>query len=129
MNTDFIKNLNDKAKESMEPISKIGNLFSSSIQETLSFQMESAKKYSELVSEQMKSFATVRDSETMQEFTKGQMDALAKFNEQVISDFNTLSENGQKFSKELQEIIHAAQSDKSETDTKQQTATKPKTKA
>ena len=53
MNTDFIKNLNDKAKESMEPISKIGNLFSSSIQETLSFQMESAKKYSELVNEQI----------------------------------------------------------------------------
>ena len=91
MNTDFIKNLNDKAKESMEPISKIGDLFSSSIQETLSFQMESAKKYSELANEQMKSFATVRDSETMQEFTKGQMDALAKFNEQVMSDFNTLS--------------------------------------
>lgn len=93
MNTDFIKNLNDKAKESMEPISKIGNLFSSSIQETLSFQMESAKKYSELVNEQMKSFATVRDSETMQELTKGQMDALAKFKEhtKTMSDFNTLS--------------------------------------
>lgn len=106
MSTDFIKDLGEKAKESIEPMGKINKLVTESIQSTLKFQMESAKKYSDLAAEQLKALSTVKDLESMQEFVKGQSDALAKFNEQIMSDVHALGDKGAKFREDLEGILN-----------------------
>ena len=106
MSTDFIKDLGEKAKESIEPMGKINKLVTESIQSTLKFQMESAKKYSDLAAEQLKALSTVKDLESMQEFVKGQSDALAKFNEQIMSDVHALGDKGTKFREDLEGILN-----------------------
>ena len=106
MSTDFIKDLGEKAKESIEPMGKINKLVTESIQSTLKFQMESAKKYADLAAEQLKALSTVKDLESMQEFVKGQSDALAKFNEQIMNDVHALGDKGTKFREDLEGILN-----------------------
>lgn len=113
MNTDFVKDLSDKAKESIEPIGKFNELLTSSIQETFKFQMESAKKYSDLASEQFKALTEVRDVESMQEFVKGQMETVSKFNEQMMNDVQALTEAGHKFREEFEAIVNPKAPEKS----------------
>lgn len=124
MNTDFIKDLGEKAKESVEPMAKINKLVTESIQSTLKFQMESAKKYSELAADQLKALATVKDLESMQEFVKGQSDAMAKFNEQIMSDVHELGESGVKFREDLEGILNPKPAKQDKPAAKEKTATK-----
>lgn len=125
MNTDFIKDLGEKAKDSVEPMGKINKLVTESIQSTLKFQMESAKKYSELAADQLKAIATVKDLESMQEFVKGQSDALTKFNEQIMSDVHALGESGTKFREDLEGILNPKPAKKEKAATKTAATKKP----
>lgn len=115
MSTDFLKDLGEKAKDSIEPMGKINKLVTESIQSTLKFQMESAKKYSELAADQLKALSTVKDLESMQEFVKGQADSLAKFNEQIMNDVHALGESGTKFREDLEGILNPKVSKKAST--------------
>jgi phasin family protein len=118
MNTDFIKDLGEKAKESVEPMGKINKLVTESIQSTLKFQMESAKKYSDLAADQLKALSSVKDLESMQEFVKGQSDAMTKFNEQIMNDVHALGESGVKFREDLEGILNPKPAKKEKATTK-----------
>lgn len=124
MSTDFIKDLGEKAKESIEPMGKINKLVTESIQSTLKFQMESAKKYADLAAEQLKALSTVKDLESMQEFVKGQSDALAKFNEQIMNDVHALGDKGTKFREDLEGILNPKPAKKAASGTESKAAEK-----
>lgn len=124
MSTDFLKDLGEKAKDTIEPMGKINKLVTESIQSTLKFQMESAKKYSELAADQLKALSSVKDLESMQEFVKGQADSLAKFNEQIMNDVHAMGESGAKFREDLEGILNPKAAQKSA----QKSATTPATK-
>ena len=108
MNTDFIKDLNDKAKESLEPMNKIGELMTSSMQEAFKAQMESAKKYSDFASARFKAFTEIKDPESLQDFFKEQMEAFGELNEQMMRDIQALGDAGNKFREEFEEIIRSS---------------------
>lgn len=106
MSNEFIKDITDKAKESLEPVTKINELMTQSMQDAFKQQMETAKKYSDIASERFKAMTQVKDMESLQDFCKDQMDAFTKLNEQMMSDLQNLSEAGNKFREELEEIIN-----------------------
>ncbi len=108
MNTDFLKDLNGKAKESLEPMNKIGELMTSSMQDAFKMQMESAKRYSDFASARFKAFTGIKDSESLQDFFKEQMEAFGELNEQMMSDIQALGETGSKFREEFEEIVRSA---------------------
>lgn len=105
MNTDFFKEFSEQAKQSAEPISKFNELMTKSIKDSLKMQMDSAKQYSDLASERLQAFTQVRDFEGMQEFIKGQFEALTTVNEQMLADMQALAEAGQKFRDEAESIF------------------------
>lgn len=114
LNTDFLKDLNEKAKESLAPMNKVGELMTSSMQETFKAQMESAKKYSDFASARFKAFTEVKDPESLQDFFKEQMEAFGELNEQMMTDIQALSDAGSKFREELEEIMKSASEPKTE---------------
>lgn len=122
MNTDFFKDFSEQAKQSAEPISKFNELMTQSIKDSLKLQMDSAKSYSELANERLQAFTKVRDFEGMQDFVKGQFEAMTKVNEQMLADMQALAEAGQKFRDEL-EGIFTSESDPA----KRKTSSKAKT--
>lgn len=106
MTSDFIKDMAEKAKEGIEPIGKFNSLLTRSVQDTLKMQMEFAKTYSDMASDQFKAFSEIRDMESMQGFFKGQLETMTKFNEQMMSDLQSLSEAAQNFRDEAEEIFN-----------------------
>lgn len=114
LNTDFLKDLNEKAKDTLEPMSKIGELMTNSMQDAFKAQMESAKKYSDFASARFKAFTEVKDPESLQDFFKQQMEAFGELNEQMMSDLQALGDAGNKFREEFEEIIRTASESKAE---------------
>ena len=117
LNTDFLKDLNEKAKETLEPMNKIGELMTSSMQDAFKTQMESAKKYSDFASARFKAFTEVKDPESLQDFFKEQMEAFGELNEQMMSDIQALGDAGSKFREEFEEIVRSATESKPEAKT------------
>lgn len=126
MNTDFLKDLSGKAKESLEPMNKFGELMSQSMQDAYKTQMESAKKYSEFAAERFKAFTEVKDPESLQDFFKDQMEAFGKLNEQMMSDIQTLGDAGNKFREELEEIMKSSKQSQNEEATASKKTSKEK---
>lgn len=116
MNTDFLKDFSQKTKETLEPINKFNELLNQSVQDAFKAQMDSTKKYSEFASSQFKALSEVRDTDSLQQFFKGQMEAFATLNEQLMDDVKSLVETGEKFRDEVSNIMtNANQSEKAST--------------
>lgn len=105
MNTDFIKDFSNKTKDALEPVAKFNELLSQSVQDAFKAQMASTKKYSEFASSQFKALSEVRDTDSLQQFLKGQMEAFSSLNEQLMEDMKSLVATGEKFRDEVSEII------------------------
>ena len=105
MNTDFLKDFSNKTKETLEPVTKFNELLSQSVQDAFKAQMDSTKKYSEFASSQFKALSEVRDTDTLQQFFKGQMEAFSTLNEQLMADMKSLMETGEKFRDEVSTIL------------------------
>ncbi len=114
MNTDFLKNFSNKTKETLEPVTKFNELLSQSVQDAFKAQMDSTKKYSEFASSQFKALSEVRDTDSLQEFFKGQTEAFSTLNEQLMDDLKSLVETGEKFRDEVSAILTNAKPDPSE---------------
>ncbi len=112
MSIDFIKDLTDKTKESLEPVAKINELMTKSMQDAFKQQMDSAKKYSDFASARFKALTQVKDADSLQDFVKDQMNAFSELNEQMMSDLQNLTEAGHKFREEFEEIVNAKDSAK-----------------
>jgi len=106
MNTDFLKDLNEKTKATLEPVTKFNELLSKSVQDVFKLQMDSSKKYSEFVMDQFKSMQSIKDTESLQDFFKEQMDSFTQLNEQMMQDLKALGDTGLKFRDEVQAIMH-----------------------
>jgi phasin family protein len=105
VNTDFLKDLGQKTKDTLEPIAKFNELLSKSVQDAFNAQMSSTKKYSDFASSQFKALSEIRDADSLQNFLKGQMDAFTSLNAQLMEDMKTLIETGEKFREEVSEIV------------------------
>jgi phasin family protein len=105
VNTDFLKDLGQKTKETLEPIAKFNELLSKSVQEAFNAQMSSTKKYSDFASSQFKAMSEIRDADSLQNFLKGQMDAFTSLNTQLMEDMKSLIETGEKFREEVGELL------------------------
>jgi len=106
VNTEFLKDLNDKAKESFGPIGKFNELLGRSVQDAFKIQMASGKNYSEFATERLKAMSEVRDMESLQGFFKDQMEAFNTLNEQMMSDMKSLAETGTNFRDEVEALMH-----------------------
>lgn len=105
MNTDFLKDFSQKTKETFEPVAKFNELLSQSVQDAFNAQMASTKKYSEFASSQFKALSEIRDTDSLQTFFKGQMEAFTTLNEQLMEDMKSLIETGEKFRDEVSELV------------------------
>lgn len=105
MNTDFLKDFSKKTKETFEPVAKFNELLSQSVQDAFNAQMASTKKYSEFASSQFKALSEIRDTDSLQTFFKGQMEAFTTLNEQLMEDMKSLIETGEKFRDEVSELV------------------------
>lgn len=114
MNTDFIKDFSNKTKETFEPVAKFNELLSQSVQDAFKAQMDSTKKYSEFASSQFKALSEVRDTDSLQQFFKGQMEAFTSLNEQLMDDLKSLVETGEKFRDEVSSILTNAKSEQAD---------------
>lgn len=114
MNTDFIKDFSKKTKETFEPVAKFNELLSQSVQDAFKAQMASTKKYSEFASSQFKALSEVRDTDSLQQFFKGQMEAFSTLNEQLMEDMNSLVKTGEKFRDEVSAILTNANPEQTE---------------
>jgi len=109
LNVDFLKDLNDKTKDTFGPVAKFSELMTQSVQDALKVQMESTKKYSEFTVGQFKALSEVRDTESLQKFFTEQMNAFGRLNEQMMSDIQSLAETGSKFREELEGIMNPSE--------------------
>lgn len=121
MNTDFIRDLSQKTKESFEPVAKFNELLSHSVQEAFKAQMSSTKKYSDFASSQFKAMSEIRDAESLQAFFKNQSEAFASLNQQLMDDMKSLIETGEKFRDEVTELFLKSK----ETEASKESAAKP----
>jgi phasin family protein len=112
VNTDFLKDFSNKTKETFEPVTKFNELLSQSVQDAFKAQMASTKKYSEFASSQFKALSEVRDTDSLQQFFKGQMEAFSTLNEQLMEDLKTLVETGEKFRDEVSTIMTKTKNEK-----------------
>lgn len=121
MNTDFLKDFSQKTKETFEPVAKFNELLSQSVQDAFNAQMASTKKYSEFASSQFKALSEIRDTDSLQTFFKGQMEAFTTLNEQLMEDMKSLIETGEKFRDEVSELVLKSK----QTETEKEPASKP----
>lgn len=105
MNTDFIKDLSQKTKESLAPVAKFNELLSQSVQEAFKAQLSSTKKYSDFASSQFKAMSEIRDAESLQAFFSSQTEAFSSLNQQLMDDMKSLIETGEKFRDEVGELF------------------------
>ena len=121
MNIDFVKDFSKKTKETFEPVAKFNELLSQSVQEAFNAQMASTRKYSEFASSQFKALSEIRDTDSLQQFFKGQMEAFTSLNEQLMEDMKSLIETGEKFRDEVSELVLKSK----QTETDQDPTSKP----
>jgi len=121
VNTDFLKDFSQKTKETFEPVAKFNELLSQSVQDAFNAQMASTKKYSEFASSQFKALSEIRDTDSLQTFFKGQMEAFTTLNEQLMEDMKSLIETGEKFRDEVSELVLKSK----QTETEKEPASKP----
>ena len=114
MNTDFLKDFSNKTKETFEPVAKFNELLNQSVQDAFKAQMDSTKKYSDFASSQFKALSEVRDTDSLQQFFKGQMEAFSELNEQLIEDLKSLVETGEKFKDGVSSILTNAKSERTD---------------
>lgn len=126
VNTDFINDFSKKTKETFEPVAKFNELLSQSVQDAFKAQMASTKKYSEFASSQFKALSEVRDTDSLQQFFKGQMEAFSTLNEQLMEDMNSLVKTGEKFRDEVSAILTNSKPGQSEEKPNKTTKTAPK---
>jgi phasin family protein len=106
MTSEFFKDISDKTKENFEPVVKLNELMTSSVQDMFKAQMAAVQRYSQLTMTQVKAASEIRDLDSVQSFLQSQVDTFESFNEQVMSDLNAVAEAGNQFRADIEAILN-----------------------
>ncbi|MCE9685467.1 phasin family protein [Shewanella sp. AS16] len=105
MDYNLFNSFSEQAQKMFKPVSDINRLMVDNIQMVTDFQLTTLKTYADLQLQQLKSATEIRDPDSLQHYVKGQMDFMTKVNQQMVEDGKTLTDMGQRFRDQMQQIL------------------------
>lgn len=107
----LIENTTDKVRKVAEPVNKLNALILQSIGKVAEFQFAAARGYGDMVMQQVRGLAEIRDADSLTKYANGQVELATEMSKKFLEDMKTLGDIGSEFRSEVEAIIKKARTE------------------
>jgi phasin family protein len=104
MYTDLLKTFSEQNEKFLSPVLKFNQLVAQNIEQLASIQVNAVQNFSNTSVAQVKAAADIKDAKSLVDFNASQVNVLNNISQQMIEDGQKLSQLGQEFKDNLEEL-------------------------
>lgn len=104
MTNEIFEKFTAQVQTVLAPVQELNKLYIYNIEKLFEIQLNSARDYTEICLDQMRSASEIKDQQALEAFLSKQSETLKTIGEKVIADTQAVANIGSEFSSEAQKI-------------------------